>query len=176
LPVPYALWSTWASVDLLDWIWWLWHSQSEKSQGATTLIRKVLISLIMQPSDHFIHQLTTLREEFIYAVYGGLINLKTKFLAQRRCFAREDEIRADDCEDSSKEYRLRTFTPPSLADSDDYSHHATIKCFALSTQLCPPTLFLTSIMNLYWVDYQCQRTVWSWPFEIWTPLKSVWTS
>jgi hypothetical protein len=29
--------------------------ESEKLQGCTTLIRKVLISLILQPRDHFIH-------------------------------------------------------------------------------------------------------------------------
>jgi hypothetical protein len=34
--------------------------ESEKLQGCTTLIRKVLISLILQPRDHFIHQLITL--------------------------------------------------------------------------------------------------------------------
>jgi hypothetical protein len=30
--------------------------ESEKLQGCTTLIRKMLISLILQPRDHFIHQ------------------------------------------------------------------------------------------------------------------------
>jgi hypothetical protein len=96
--------------------------QSEKLRGANILIREVLTSLILQPRDHFIHQLTTLREEFICAVYGCLINLKIKFLAQvkRRLFAREDEIPSDDCEDSSKEYGLRTFIPASLVDSDEY--------------------------------------------------------
>jgi hypothetical protein len=54
----------------------------------------VLISLILQPRDHFIHQLTTLREEFICAFFGRLVNLNIKFIAQaqRRYFAREDEI------------------------------------------------------------------------------------
>jgi hypothetical protein len=71
---------------------------SEKPKGATTLIREVLISLILQARDHFIHELTTLREEVIYAEDGRLINLKIKFLAQaqRRCSAREDETHAGD--------------------------------------------------------------------------------
>jgi hypothetical protein len=42
--------------------------ESEKWQGCTALILKVLISLILQPQDHFIHQLISLREEFICAV------------------------------------------------------------------------------------------------------------
>jgi hypothetical protein len=120
------------------------------------LIRKGLISPILQPRGQFIHQLATLRKEFICAVYGRLINLKIEFLAQaqRRCFAREDEVRADDCEDSSKEHGLRTFTPPSLVDSDEYWHHVATKCFAFSTKLGPPTLFLTFTMKLYRADDQ----------------------
>jgi hypothetical protein len=55
--------------------------ESEKLQGCTTLIRQVLISLILQPRDHFIHQLTTLREEFISVVFGRLVNLNIKFIA-----------------------------------------------------------------------------------------------
>jgi hypothetical protein len=47
----------------------------EKLQGCTTLIRKVLISLILQPRDHFIHQLRTIREEHICVVFGRLVNL-----------------------------------------------------------------------------------------------------
>jgi hypothetical protein len=66
---------------------WTWSGgcgamESEKLQGRTTLIRKVLISLILQPQDHFIHQLIALREEFICAVFGRLVNLNIKFLAQ----------------------------------------------------------------------------------------------
>jgi hypothetical protein len=131
-------------------------SQSETLSGATTLIRKVLISLILQPRDHFIHSLATLREEFICAVSGRLVNLKIKFLAQaqRRCFAREDEIRGENSESAPKEYGLRTFIPPSLTDSDQYWHQVAMKCFALSTQLGAPTFFLTFTMNPYWIDYQ----------------------
>jgi hypothetical protein len=68
--------------------------ESEKLQGCTTLIRKVLISLILQPRDHFIHQLITLGEEFFCAVFGCLVHLNIKVIAQarRRYFAREDEI------------------------------------------------------------------------------------
>jgi hypothetical protein len=68
--------------------------ESEKLQDCKALIRKVLISLILQPRDHFIHQLITLQEEFICAVFGCLVNLNIKLIAQvqRRYFAREDEI------------------------------------------------------------------------------------
>jgi hypothetical protein len=66
--------------------------ESEKLQGCTILIRKVLISLILQTRDHFIHQLITLREEFICELLVGLVNLTIKFIAQaqRRYFARDD--------------------------------------------------------------------------------------
>jgi hypothetical protein len=56
--------------------------ESEKLQGCTTLIRKVLISLVFQPRDHFIHELITLREKFICAVFGRMVNLNIKFIAQ----------------------------------------------------------------------------------------------
>jgi hypothetical protein len=87
--------------------------ESERPQGVTILIRKVLISFILQPRDHFIHQLATLREEFICVVYGRLINIKIKFLAraQRHCFARENEIRNENSDEAPKEYGMRTFSP-----------------------------------------------------------------
>jgi hypothetical protein len=117
------------------------------------------MSLALQPRDHFIHRLTTLREEIICAVCGRLIDLKMTFLAQaqRRCFAREDEIRADDCEDSSKENGLQTFIPLSLVDSDENWHDVVTKCFPLSTQSGPPTFFLTFTMNPFWVDYHALK-------------------
>jgi hypothetical protein len=70
--------------------------RGEPPGKTSALIRKVLISLALQPRDHFIYQLGTLRVEFIYAVSGRLTNLKIKFLEQvkRRYLAREDEIRA----------------------------------------------------------------------------------
>jgi hypothetical protein len=118
--------------------------QSEKPEGAATLIREVLISLILQLCDHFIHQLATLREEFVCVVYGRLINLKAKFLAQeeRRCFEREDEICAHECEDNLKEYGLRPFISHSLVDSYEYWHHVPANCFALSARLALQLSFL----------------------------------
>jgi hypothetical protein len=123
--------------------------ESEKLQGCMTLIRKVLISLILQPQDHFIHELITLREEFICAIFGRLVNLNIKFIAQaqRRYFAREDEILDQNPEGTPKEYGLRVFIPPSLTDSDEYWRHVATKCFAISTQLGSPTFFLTLAMN-----------------------------
>jgi hypothetical protein len=129
---------------------------SENPQGATRRIRKVLISLMLQPRDLVIHQLTTLGKEFICAVYGRLINITIAFLAQaqRRCFTREDEVRDENSDRVPKEYGLRTFIPPSLTASDGYWHHVATKCFALLTQLGPPTFFLTFRMNPYWAEYQ----------------------
>jgi hypothetical protein len=48
----------------------------------TTHIRKVQISLMLRPRDYFIHQRTTLREEFICLVSGRFINVTTNFIAQ----------------------------------------------------------------------------------------------
>jgi hypothetical protein len=120
--------------------------ESEKLHGCTTIIRKVLISLILQPRDHFIHQLITLREEFACAVFGRLVNLKRKLIAQAqsRYFAGEDEILDQNPEGSAKEYRFRTFIPPSLTDSDKFWRHVAPKCFAISTQLGSPTFFSLS--------------------------------
>jgi hypothetical protein len=89
--------------------------ESEKLQSYTTLIRKVLISLILQPPDHFIHQLITLREETICAVVGRLANLNIKFIAQaqRRYFAREDEILDQNPEEVQRNMDLgRSFHHP----------------------------------------------------------------
>jgi hypothetical protein len=130
--------------------------ESETLQGCTTLIRKLLISLLLQPRGHFIHQLITLREKFICAVFGRWVNLNIKFIAQaqRRHFAREDEILDQNPEGSPKEYGLRMFIPHSLTDSDEYWRHVAIKCFIISTELGPPTFFLTFTMNPYWPDYK----------------------
>jgi hypothetical protein len=117
--------------------------ESQKLQGCTTLIRKVLISLILQPRDHFIHQVIALREEFISAVFGRLVNLNIKCIAQaqRRYFAREDDILYQNTKESPKEYGLRTFIPPSLTDNDGYWRHIAKKCFIIATQLGYPTFF-----------------------------------
>jgi hypothetical protein len=96
------------------------------------LIRKVLISLILQPPDHFIHQLTTLREEFICAASGRLINLAITFPSrvQKWRFAREDEVRSENSDDNPTEHGLRTLIPRSLTDNDEFWHYITMKCFA----------------------------------------------
>jgi hypothetical protein len=105
------------------------NMESERLQSSTALIRKVLIALILQRRDHFIHQLGALREEFICAVYGRLIDMDIKYAAQaqRRCIAREDQARDENSDGVPKEYGLRTFIPPSLIDNDEYWHHVTTK-------------------------------------------------
>jgi hypothetical protein len=150
LVYPLIFWNGSGGCDIRD---------SENPQGATRRIRKVLISFILQPRDHFIDQLTTLREEFICAVYGRLINITITFLAQaqRRCFAREDEIRDENSDGVPKEYSLGTFIPPALTASDEYWHPIAPKWFALSTPLGPPTFFLTFTMNPYWAKYQALK-------------------
>jgi hypothetical protein len=97
-----------------------------RSQGSTTPIRKALISLILQPGDHFIHPLTTLREEVISAVSCRLINLKITFLAhiQRRCIARKDEIRGQSSEATPEEDGLMTRGSP----GDCYALRIRITC------------------------------------------------
>jgi hypothetical protein len=130
--------------------------ESERLQSSASLIRKVLIAFILQPGDHFIHQIGTLREEFICPVYGRLINLDIKYLAQaqKQCLAKEDEIRGENSDGVRKEYGHRTFIPTSLIDSDEHWHHVAAKCFAISTQLCRPTFFLMFTMNPHWPGYQ----------------------
>jgi hypothetical protein len=117
--------------------------ESEKLQGGATPIRRALISLILQPRDHFIHQLIALREEFICAVFGRLVNLNIKFIAQaqRQYFAKKDEILDQNPEGGPKEYGRRTFIPPSLTDSNESWRHIAAKCFAISTLLGSPTFF-----------------------------------
>jgi hypothetical protein len=128
--------------------------------GSTKRIRKALICLMLQPRDHFIHSLETLREEFICSVSGRLVNMAIHWLlaAQHSYFAREDELRGiDGTEEGAKEFGLRSFIPSSLTDTDQYWHAVAEKCFALSTQIGPPTFFLTMTMNPYWPDYQALK-------------------
>jgi hypothetical protein len=100
--------------------------------------------------------LITLREEFTCAVAGRWVNLNIIFIAQaqRRYFAREDEILDQNPEERPKEYGLRTFIPPSLTDGNEYWRHVAIKCFAISTQLGSPTSSLTFTINPHWPDYK----------------------
>jgi hypothetical protein len=110
-------------------------------QKATTLMRKSLIALVMQPRGYFLHEMGTLREEFICALSGRLVNLNIKYLAEmEKDLFQEDKIRADG-EDAEKEFGIRTFIPPSLTDSDEYWHHVATRCFGISTQLGPPHSF-----------------------------------
>lgn len=60
------------------------------------MIRKYAMAVVMQPRGHFVHVLSTLREEFVCAVTGRLINLNSRFLmGVQRAMAREDEVRRD---------------------------------------------------------------------------------
>jgi hypothetical protein len=90
---------------------------------------------------------------------GRLTNINIQYLArsENRYLAREDEIREEIPDDQTKEFGKRSFIPPSLTDSDQYWREVAIKCFALSTQLGPPTFFLTISMNPNWFDYYALR-------------------
>jgi hypothetical protein len=115
---------------------------------------------MLQPFDHFIHALETLRKEFICIISGRLVNIAINWLlaAQRSYWAREDEIRRiDGAENSQKEFGWRSFIPSSLTDTDQYWHDVAEKCFGLSTQIGPPTFFSTLIMNSYWPDHQALK-------------------
>jgi hypothetical protein len=89
--------------------------ESEKFQAYTTLIRKVMISLIFQPRDHFIHQLITLREEFVCAVFDPLVNVNMKFIAQaqRRTLQRKMQFWIKIQREVQRSMNLeRSFHPP----------------------------------------------------------------
>jgi hypothetical protein len=123
----------------------------------TTRIRKVLIYLILQPKDHFIHSLETLREEFLCVTYGQLLNLQLKLLfgAQTASLAREDEVRGEgNLDNLVNEFELRSLIPSSITDTDQYREGVKEKCFAVATKPGPPTFFLTFTMDPYWREYQ----------------------
>jgi hypothetical protein len=94
-----------------------WHQRDCK--GVLRLFENVDVSHFVTLAQ-VIDQLITLREEFICAVCNCLINLNIKFLAQaqRRCFAREDEILEQNLDRTSKGQGFRTHIPPSLTDSE----------------------------------------------------------
>jgi hypothetical protein len=73
---------TLALYDQLIYPLTVWNGQGglgmmkeQRLQGATTCIRKVLICLLLQSRHHFVHSLETLREEFLCATNGPLVNL-----------------------------------------------------------------------------------------------------
>jgi hypothetical protein len=93
-------------------------AEGEPIQGAATVIRKAAISLVMRPRDHFIHRLPTLREEFICATEGRLVNMNIKFLiSAQRIMAEEDELRYD-ADLAEKSFGLRTFVPSLVLGTD----------------------------------------------------------
>ena len=126
---------------------------SEKcTHKVTTKIRHALICLLLRPRDHFIHQLPSLREEYLCATFGRLSNIYLQYnlKCQKNFFQREDEI--DHPDDDEKEYGIKSFISPSFVDSDSYWKQAAEKCFNLSGIYGPPTFFLTITMNPYWVE------------------------
>jgi hypothetical protein len=58
--------------------------ESEKLQGPTTLIRKAMASLILQRRNHFIHQSSTLPDDFIGGASDHLINMNTESLGRHK--------------------------------------------------------------------------------------------
>jgi hypothetical protein len=130
---------------------------AETTQRSTKRIHKVLICLMLQLRNHFICALETLREEFIRSVSGHLVNVAKNWLwaAQRSHLAREDGIRGvDGAEDGQKEFGLKSFIPSSPTYADQCWHSVAEKCFALSTEMGPPTFFLTLTMNPHSAYYQ----------------------
>jgi hypothetical protein len=95
--------------------------------------------------------LITLRQEFISAVFGRLVNRNIKFIAQaqKQYFARENEILDQNPGGSPKEYGLRTFTPPSLTVAT--CHYKMFRYFHL-VELS--NFFLTLTMDPHWSDYE----------------------
>jgi hypothetical protein len=112
---------------------------------------------MLQPRQHFIYSLETLREEFLCATDGRLVNVHVKWLlgAQATSLAREHEVRGEGNHDNQvSELGLRSFIPSSVTDTDQYWHRVKEKCFALASKLGPSTFFLTFTMNPYWPEYQ----------------------
>jgi hypothetical protein len=101
--------------------------------------------LVLQEWHSFIHKLGTLREEFVCAVSERLLSLKIKFLtnAEKRHFAREDEIRCQIANDEPQKHGLRMFPLSSLVDSNECWREVAMKCFPILTQLEAPTFFFT---------------------------------
>jgi hypothetical protein len=103
----------------------------------------------MQPRDHFIHTMPTLREEFVCAVSGRLINLTIKYLTSTQAaLAREDEVREADEGPHDLEYGLKTLIPLSVTDGAEYWHTVSTTCFAISSQFGCPTFFPTFTINV----------------------------
>jgi hypothetical protein len=130
--------------------------ENESLKRCTTRIQKVVIYMMLQSWDPFLHVLKTLREGFIGAVSARLANIAATcvFGGQRSVFASEDGIRGiDRYESGQEEFELRIFLLSSMTGTDQYWHGVAEKCFALSSQMRPPTFFLKLTMNLYWPNY-----------------------
>jgi hypothetical protein len=144
-------------------IFWNGHggrgaAENEELQKIISLIRTTLISLALQKRSHFIHQFPTLRDEFICAGSGRIVNMSIQFhIRSQKTLGREDEMRIPTPEGSDKEYGLRNFIPPSVTDTDEYWHSVANKCFAISTHLGTPMFFPTFTMNPCWPEYQALK-------------------
>jgi hypothetical protein len=74
--------------------------------------------------------------------------------AQRRCFARDNEIGAESSEGAPNEGGVGMLIPYSLTNSHEYWHPIATKWFPLSLQPGRPTMFLAFTMNRYLAEYQ----------------------
>jgi hypothetical protein len=117
---------------------------------------------MLQPWDDSIHAMEKLREEFLCAASGRLVNIAVKWLwgAERNIFAREDELPGIDCSESGeKDLGLRIFISSLTTDTGQSWNYVDEKCFTLSSQMSPWTFFVGLTMNSYWPNHQALKTV-----------------
>ena len=124
-------------------------NNDDDNEKGTAKIRRCIVSLLFR--DYFLNQFYLLREEFLCAQYGRLLNMKIQYYlkAEKSYFAREDEIKDPNL---LKEYGEKTFIPTFLTNFDFYWKNLQNRCFTLSSILGHPTFFLTITFNPYWPE------------------------
>ena len=110
----------------------------------------------MQPMSHFIHKLSSLREEFLCSTYGRVMQSKINFEFHRQMLIfKENEIRNGsvfDKNNSNLDFGIKTYIPSSFKGGPTHWKNLSNEAFLLSVSLGPPTFFITITENPYWPE------------------------
>ncbi len=128
------------------------NENSTTKLSFTTKIRLCTKALMMQPHDHWIHKLGTLREEFMIHQYCKLIYCQTEYWLNKQRLNAKEKYLDPNYSGTSISDGIKTFIPKSMTGAT-YWKEIQNNGFILSSKFGAPTFFLTFTTNPDWPEF-----------------------